>query len=139
MHFTIANAIDKCAVELPHPAKIDSAQTSPAQRFKHPMHVLMKLFLAVLAAQTRSMQALPSASRLRILAFGDSLTEGWRNAFKGEEHYPYAKHLQVLLDKKLGAGVVQVRQQKNEPGNGNGSAAHHSLSQWNPNRSYIVE
>ena len=90
---------------------------------------LIKSLLAVLAAQTRSMQALPSASRLRILAFGDSLTEGWRNAYKGEDHYPYAKHLQVLLDNKHGTGVVQVGGLN--PQHGTGYAAHLILSAWN--------
>ena len=66
----------------------------------------MRLVITLLAAIT--IRAIATGPRMRILAFGDSLTEGWRRAFLGEEHYPYAKRLQELLDKAHGVGTVQV-------------------------------
>jgi len=50
-----------------------------------------------------------SAKPMHILAFGDSLTEGWTNQFGNHElFYPYAEKLQKLFNAHK-AGAVNVR------------------------------
>lgn len=100
------------------------------------LSLLFGLLSAILSCSTMShaqssapAPATAASGVIRVLAFGDSLTEGWHEV--GAPYYPYAKRLGELLEKQM-PGKVQVggAGRGRVPGMGRGRG----LSQVRPGR-----